>query len=382
MTRIITIRSALTSGAIRSECSGLLFAPVLAFVFATAACGRSSPTPPANPAYTAQAWPEADALFHQDPRWLGADGAFSVDLGAGRVLWLFGDTFVATSAANVRSESTMVRNTVAIQTGTDPSRASIAFRWGTTAGTPAAFFSGTGADWFWPAHGALVDGRLVVFLSRVAPSSGGLGFQADGWAAVRIDDPTDDPSSWRPSPLATPPSTFGVTFGEAAVVQSGYLHVFGAEDESHAVHLVRWPTSAVAQGDLSAPEWWTPSGWVTQAALTGLPSPLFADGATELSVQPDARVAGWIEVQTVGFGAATLDIRSAPAFVGPWGPLGVVYTPPESQRPGVLVYAGKGHPELAGADVVATYAANSTSFASLVSDTSLYYPRFVRVSSR
>jgi len=46
----------------------------------------------------------------------------------------------------------------------------------------------------------------------------------------------------------------------------------------------------------------------------------------------------------------------------------------------VLVYAGKGHPELTGAPLVATYASNSTRLPTLVADTTLYYPRFVRVS--
>jgi hypothetical protein len=63
-----------------------------------------------------------------------------------------------------------------------------------------------------------------------------------------------------------------------------------------------------------------------------------------------------------------------------------VYTPPESQRPDTLVYAGKSHPELTGTGngnvIVATYASNSTSVASLVADTSLYYPRFVRLAPR
>jgi hypothetical protein len=329
---------------------------------------------------TAQAWPEADALFHQDPQWLGADGAYSADLGGGRVLWLFGDTFVATSSAALRSQSTMVHNTVAIQTGTDPSRASIAFHWGTRGGSPDAFFPGSGEYWFWPAHAAMVQGQLIVFLSRVAPASGGLGFQAAGWTAVRIDNPSADPSTWQPVPLTTPASTLGVTFGEAALVQSGFLYVFGAEDASHAVHLVRWPASAVVQSDLSAPEWSTPSGWVAQKDLTGLPAPLFADGATEMSVQTDSRGSGWIEIQTVGFGAATLDIRPAPAFTGPWGAAAIAYTPPESQRPDVLVYAGKGHPELTGAPVIATYATNSSSVTELTADPSLYYPKFVRMT--
>ncbi len=34
-------------------------------------------------AQTGMDLPEADELFHSDPRWLGADGAFSIDLGQG-----------------------------------------------------------------------------------------------------------------------------------------------------------------------------------------------------------------------------------------------------------------------------------------------------------
>ena len=44
---------------------------------------------------TAEAWPEADAMFHRDPRWLGGDDAYSIDLGDGRIAWFFGDSFVA-----------------------------------------------------------------------------------------------------------------------------------------------------------------------------------------------------------------------------------------------------------------------------------------------
>ena len=53
-------------------------------------------------AQTVVPWPEADSLFRSDPLWLGADAAFSVDLGRGRVLWLFGDSFVASKSAETR----------------------------------------------------------------------------------------------------------------------------------------------------------------------------------------------------------------------------------------------------------------------------------------
>ena len=35
------------------------------------------------------------------PRWLGGDGAYSIDLGGDRTLWLFGDSFIATSDAHL-----------------------------------------------------------------------------------------------------------------------------------------------------------------------------------------------------------------------------------------------------------------------------------------
>jgi hypothetical protein len=60
-------------------------------------------------AQTATPWPEADRLFHSDPRWLGADAAYSVDLGRGRFLWLFGDGFVARKAGDTRRQSRPAR---------------------------------------------------------------------------------------------------------------------------------------------------------------------------------------------------------------------------------------------------------------------------------
>src|SRR5438105_15219120 len=102
------------------------------------ACGGAGGAPAAIDASGAS-WPEADALFHQDPRWLGADAAYSIDLGGGRVAWWFGDSFIATSDAHTRTESKMVRNSVAVETGLDPTTATLAFAWGDSGGGPASF---------------------------------------------------------------------------------------------------------------------------------------------------------------------------------------------------------------------------------------------------
>ncbi|MBF0531153.1 MAG: hypothetical protein HQK55_18175, partial [Deltaproteobacteria bacterium] len=55
-----------------------------------------------------QAWPEADRMFHSDPLWLGGDGAGSVDLGGGRVLWLFGDSFVTDQPGTNRQDADFI----------------------------------------------------------------------------------------------------------------------------------------------------------------------------------------------------------------------------------------------------------------------------------
>lgn len=96
------------------QCSMATRLTLMLVTLSAIACSALHPTP-SRP--TGRAFTEAEVLFHRDPRWLGADAALSVPLGDGRTVWLFGDTFIAKSNAHVRSESEMVRNTVAIQTG-------------------------------------------------------------------------------------------------------------------------------------------------------------------------------------------------------------------------------------------------------------------------
>ena len=96
------------------------------------------------------------------------------------------------------------------------------------------------------------------------------------------------------------------------------------------------------------------------------------NGAPELSVQAGGVLPPLVMVQTEGYGAATLALRTAPAPEGPWSGPESFFRPPESREGGEAdVYTGKGHAGLTGADLVATYVPSS-----------LYFPRFVRVTYR
>lgn len=83
-------------------------------------------------------------------------------------------------------------------------------------------------------------------------------------------------------------------------------------------------------------------------------------------------------VSVDGFGATNVVVRTASAPEGPWSEPRVLYRPPESDRSGVLVYSAKAHPHLSGGAPLITYCSNHEDFATLTSDMSLYFPRFIR----
>ena len=362
-----------------------LFLTVLVAVVSSAEL--SAPGDPIGRAFT-----EAEGLFRQDSRWLGADAALSVPIGEGRTVWLFGDTFVATTNACVRSQADMVRNTIAIQTGEDPRSATMTFRWGRDSdGSPASFFPERDNHWYWPGHGVrLEEGPLVIFLYATVGTPGeGLGFANAGYSIAVIDDPDASLEKWRPRIYDMAPSSFDAVPATAVTQDRGYIVAVAIRQEgTHAGALVRYPAASLSQGDVGDAEWWAGGerGWVPEASLdTSGPVYVLDDAGSECSLHWDGRVGSFVHVASYGFGSSTIGLRTAPAITGPWSPAEVVYRPPESDGPQPFVYAAKAHPELAGvetADLVVTYATNSFEFGDLFTqqgENSLYWPRFVIV---
>jgi hypothetical protein len=330
-----------------------------------------------------QSWPEADALFRNDPAWIGADAAYSVDLGSGRVLWLFGDSFIAKSSARSRGDAWFVRNSVAIENGYDPTSATIAFAWQTSSTGASSFFPESGTHWFWPLAGVRLPTRLVLFLLEEEQAGmGSFGFQAVGTKVVFVTNPNDPPLSWNVQDGNLPTFAFPIAFGASVVHDGPYVYAFGdKEPGDHSVYVARFDASALDAGDASNVTVFAGGMW--SASTSSAPDVIFpsvtalSNPPTEFSVQkrPDG---SWLAVHSVGFGATSIAVRTAPVAEGPWTAPCIAFTPPESGRANVIVYAGKAHPEIVGGSLVATYASNSTDLATLASDMSLYFPRFVR----
>lgn len=338
-----------------------------------------------QPCFEASEWREADRLFRGDRHWIGADGASSVDLGDGRTLWLFSDTWIDGSGKGSRRGATMVSNTVAVQTGTNPAAATIRFYWGRgNDGAPAAIFPDRGDERHWIGSGVRVGDRLVIFLGRIRATNTGLGFEAVGWSAVMIENPDAEPPAWRVRPLHTPVNSSGIMVGFAASLRHGdHVHAFGAADpvEAHPIYVARWSADAVRRGALMEPEWWAGDrlGWVSEPS-PAFRRPILQRGASELTIHRDSSTRRFLAVLTSGFGAADIVMMTAPAMTGPWSAPRLLYRPPEYHRPKAMIYSAKAHPQLAGADLVLTYSTNSFDFAEHFADSSMYYPRFVRMT--
>lgn len=359
-----------------------------------------------------QTWTEADEMFRSDERWLGADGAFSIDLGDERVLWLFGDTLVAPEGERSREEAFFVSNTVAIQEGYDPETASITFHWRPPVeedesplpsavsdqlededdDPPRAFFPDEDGIAHWPQHGVVTEEGLLVFAHRIDRGDGGqFGFENRGWVLFHIEEPRSDPSDWRIEVLAQDEPfarQTNVSLGTSVIRKNGELYVFGThswEDEGgwthHEAVLARWSVEDALAGDVEAQQWWDPerSAWVADDELDHPPSGLIEPAAPSYSIAPNPTGEGWVQTQTTGFGDAPLDARTAPDLAGPWSQQARVYEPPEGEDPAIMTYAGLAHPHLEGADLVLTYSTNAMEGEETAEHEDAYYPRAVKV---
>lgn len=280
--------------------------------------------------------PDYEPLFDRDAGWTGADAAYSVDLGQGRVLWLFGDTWIDRYGPSPK----MIRNSIAVQRGD-----AVDF------GTTEHFKPPDGKGWMWPWAAFTLRGRVYVFVNQFEEAG-----RSDVWNFKYVRtwlasaDPADLKFDYTPAPDNT---------GVAAVVDGQTVWVFGTI-EKHPDRA--WVVRKFEHGRFSDPS-----------------EPLFWGAGAEGSVSKHA--GRFIALYTELGMSDKIMMRTAPQPDGPWSDAKVVYTCPEAAwDPTYFCYAAKAHPELfPPGDLLVTYAVNSTDFGKMARDRRIYRPRFVKI---
>lgn len=190
-----------------------------------------------------------------------------------------------------------------------------------------------------------------------------------------IENPDAEPTAWKMKAVMKDDSK--VMVGSALIQEGDYIYVF-CESEGvplHDIFLARWKAVDFTAGRFDGMEWWDGGGWSAKANR----KPVMHEVSSELSVQASPR-GGFVEVNSQGWGASDIVMRTAPTLEGPWSDERKIYHPPEEDRPHVLTYAGKAYPELRGADLIITYGINGSNEADVNGDMSLYFPRFARMN--
>lgn len=320
-----------------------------------------------------------NSFFKKDNYWRGADGAATVELSSGKILWLFSDTFIDQDGTGKRSNSkNMIRNSIAIQ-DSNLLRSELTYYYRGTHQKPDDFFKVPGENWFWTGHGILIKDKLVVFLIEETSTNIGIGFEAIGWYVAIIDNYKDSPEKWIINYFKGS-DTFGVIVGSSAVLQDeSYVYVFGVKEPStHETYLLRFEKGELINGDLSKIEWWTNNKWVCNVQKEPKSSSLFI-GQTEFSVHYDQKLEKFIQIQTYGFGKASIGYRLADQLYGPWSEPILFYTPflKEDKE---FVYTANAHPEYKSDGLIVTYNINNGDFGRLINNEDIYFPKFIKIN--
>ena len=344
-----------------------------------------------QPRISVEELPQYDSLFDRQKGWTGADGAYSLPLSDELTLWLFGDTWLGDIQDGGHVNATIVNNSVAVQHGLSPPKASLEFYFGRTSiENPGAFIRpADGRGWFWIYHGVLTRQGLYIFLVQIERTEEppGSGFEIIGTWLGHVANPEESPDHWQIDrhriPWGNFSSSANMFFGSWVLKQGPWLYVYGTTEDVvdgfHHKHLI---LARVAEDRLSKFDPWRfyiKGNWSSDFTEA---ERLCGGMANEYSVSFLPSRGKFIVVYSENGSSRNIVARFGSQPWGPWSePVGLYQCPEMSTDEGILCYAAKGHPELSLTpdELIVTYVANSTDFYKMAADARLYRPRFIRV---
>lgn len=274
----------------------------------------------------------------------------------------------------------MIRNSIAIQDSAsmgDP----LKFQYGGSKSNPKDFFQHPAENWFWTGHGVFANEKLIVFLIEEHSIESDPGFEACGWYIAIIDNSGEIPDKWNIDYIKGP-DTDGIIIGSSAVLKDErFIYAFGVrEPATHESYLVRFPIDKLTEGSFADMQWMENNQWKNQLPANRTAASLFI-GQTEFSVHYDPKLQKFIQIQTLGYGRASIAYRLADQLHGPWSGPEIIYTP-ALEDGSEYIYTANAHPEFGTDEIIVTYNVNSSAFETLKMNEEIYFPRILRLEFR
>jgi hypothetical protein len=328
------------------------------------------------------------AFAYQQP-WQGADVAYSIPLGRGGDLWIFGDTLYGDKREVTGRGPRMVRNSIGISTCRHGQWHIDYVMRHDSGGRLLDFFTSQHAGtWYWAFDGVVHSHEVWVTLTRVRKASGRanpLGFEICGTDLAHVTGLDRDPQQWTISYLPLVPASKLANPTASAVVHGNYVYLYTQDDTSHATLLTRIALAGLGDPQAHLESFGADGAW-HRGLDAGRTRHVMQRGASEMSVRYHPELKKWLAVLVDPvFGSDKVLLRSADSLEGPWGEDEVVYHIPELQKdwPGydadTFCYAGKEHPEFERpGQLLFSYVCNTMQPKKLVTETNIYLPRVVR----
>ncbi len=318
--------------------------------------------------------------FPDSDGWYGADGAYSIELDAKRILWLFGDTFVSsqTGLKNRVGMDLIFGNTIGISTCSAQNGFSIRY---ILKKRNSAFVSFFGENkMLWPQDPFIVENRLYVPLLIVksdpdAPAP--FNFKIAGHQIARIRDySSENPSEWSVEYLdwSSAVSKGIEALAPTSVVHGEYVYFYSLyRHDQNGLTLSGNILARIDKTRLDTPhsalEYLNRDGtWRSHLSPENVKI-LFDEAVSELSVRYFEQSKAWLAVYlSPGDKGRRLLYRKAPELTGPWSapkPLIESIDEVDPQNPlydpNTFCYAGKEHHQFAqNRQMIITYVCNSS----------------------
>lgn len=298
--------------------------------------------------------------------WTGGDVGFTIPLPDGRIVWVFGDTFLGTvSPDRSRDPQPLVTNTFMIQDGSN-------FTTLSGPNNTPLLVPQNPEEKYWPQDGFVSNNKLYVFLYTWKPSSQGGSF---GYDFLR----TDLAIFSLPDVTLQEIKTFSgnsVIWGAAIMVDGDYIYNYGSVDlpDLNQVNLSRAPINN-PEGPW---EYFSGFGWISESHAN---KTLLEGNSNQFSVFKHGDSYYLFTQEDIAFSNKVYRYK-AQSPEGPFTDKTLVYETPNHGQD-TWTYNTKAHPEFMGGDgeLLISYNLNCLAFEKLFVNADLYRLYFVRAKN-